>query len=100
MAAGEYVSVSSQLDTEHADLARERAELATDVESERAELAAIYVRRGLDTGLAKQVAEQLMEKDVPFLKRILPHKFTAAYMKGRSHYACQYRIARSDDQPV
>ena len=63
MAAGEYVSVSSQLDTEHADLARERAELATDVESERAELAAIYVRRGLDTGLAKQVAEQLMEKD-------------------------------------
>ncbi|HEY6894698.1 MAG TPA: VIT family protein [Rhodanobacteraceae bacterium] len=63
MAAGEYVSVSSQLDTEHADLARERAELATDVESERAELAAIYVRRGLETGLARQVAEQLMAKD-------------------------------------
>jgi VIT1/CCC1 family predicted Fe2+/Mn2+ transporter len=63
MAAGEYVSVSSQLDTEHADLARERAELATDVESERAELAAIYARRGLDTALAKQVADQLMAKD-------------------------------------
>jgi VIT1/CCC1 family predicted Fe2+/Mn2+ transporter len=63
MAAGEYVSVSSQLDTEHADLARERAELATDVESERAELAAIYARRGLDSGLARQVAEQLMAKD-------------------------------------
>ena len=63
MAAGEYVSVSSQLDTEHADLARERAELATDVESERAELAAIYVRRGLDAALARQVAEQLMAKD-------------------------------------
>jgi VIT1/CCC1 family predicted Fe2+/Mn2+ transporter len=63
MAAGEYVSVSSQLDTEHADLARERAELATDVESERAELAGIYVRRGLDAPLARQVAEQLMAKD-------------------------------------
>ena len=63
MAAGEYVSVSSQLDTEHADLARERAELASDVESERAELAAIYVRRGLEAGLARQVAEQLMAKD-------------------------------------
>jgi VIT1/CCC1 family predicted Fe2+/Mn2+ transporter len=63
MAAGEYVSVSSQLDTEHADLSRERLELATDVESERAELAAIYVHRGLDASLARQVAEQLMEKD-------------------------------------
>jgi VIT1/CCC1 family predicted Fe2+/Mn2+ transporter len=63
MAAGEYVSVSSQLDTEHADLARERVELATDVESERSELAGIYVRRGLDAALARQVAEQLMAKD-------------------------------------
>ena len=63
MAAGEYVSVSSQADTENADLERERAELATDVEFEQAELAAIYVQRGLDPELAKQVAAQLMAKD-------------------------------------
>lgn len=63
MAAGEYVSVSSQSDTENADLEREREELATDVESEQAELAAIYVKRGLDDELAKQVAVQLMAKD-------------------------------------
>ena len=50
MAAGEYVSVSSQSDTEEADLARERRELATDVEYERAELAQIYVKRGLGPG--------------------------------------------------
>ena len=63
MAAGEYVSVSSQADTEGADLARERAELATDPAYEHAELAAIYVERGLDAGLADQVATQLMAKD-------------------------------------
>ena len=63
MAAGEYVSVSSQSDTEEADLGRERAELAADVESERAELARIYVARGLEPGLARQVALQLMAKD-------------------------------------
>ncbi len=63
MAAGEYVSVSSQSDTEQADVARERKELAADVGHERAELAAIYVARGLDPALAKQVAEQLMAKD-------------------------------------
>src|SRR6476660_296553 len=63
MAAGEYVSVSSQADTERADLERERGELATDGENERAELAAIYVARGLDTKLANQVATQLMDKD-------------------------------------
>jgi VIT1/CCC1 family predicted Fe2+/Mn2+ transporter len=63
MAAGEYVSVSSQADTEEADLNRERKELSTDIESERKELAAIYVHRGLDPSLAKQVAEQLMAKD-------------------------------------
>jgi VIT1/CCC1 family predicted Fe2+/Mn2+ transporter len=63
MAAGEYVSVSSQADTEQADLTRESVELATDVESERKELAGIYIRRGLDPALAKQVAEQLMAKD-------------------------------------
>jgi vacuolar iron transporter family protein len=63
MAAGEYVSVSSQSDTERADLNRERGELASDEESEQAELAAIYVARGLDAGLAYQVATQLMAKD-------------------------------------
>jgi len=63
MAAGEYVSVHSQADTEHADLERERAELKTDDEGERSELMAIYVARGLDPSLAKQVAEQLMVHD-------------------------------------
>ncbi|HEX5133538.1 MAG TPA: VIT1/CCC1 transporter family protein [Candidatus Krumholzibacteria bacterium] len=63
MAAGEYVSVSSQSDTEAADLDRERSELATSPESERAELAGIYAARGLDAALAAQVAEQLMAHD-------------------------------------
>jgi VIT1/CCC1 family predicted Fe2+/Mn2+ transporter len=63
MAAGEYVSVSSQSDTENADLDREREELANDLDNEHAELAAIYVARGLDANLAKQVATQLMVKD-------------------------------------
>lgn len=63
MAAGEYVSVSSQADTEKADLDRERAELASDSEFELAELAQIYVGRGLDPALAKQVARQLMDHD-------------------------------------
>ncbi len=63
MAAGEYVSVSSQADTEKADLARERHELATIPEQEHAELTAIYVKRGLEEGLARQVATQLTAKD-------------------------------------
>lgn len=63
MAAGEYVSVSSQSDTERADIARETRELAEDPDAERAELAAIYVQRGLDPALAQQVADQLMAKD-------------------------------------
>jgi VIT1/CCC1 family predicted Fe2+/Mn2+ transporter len=63
MAAGEYVSVSSQSDTEEADLARERQELATEDKSERAELASIYVTRGLEPALAQQVADQLMAHD-------------------------------------
>jgi len=63
MAAGEYVSVSSQSDTEKADLDRERGELAADIDHEHKELAAIYVDRGLDSELAKQVAVQLMAKD-------------------------------------
>ena len=63
MATGEYVSVSSQSDTERSDLARETKELAEDAEAEHRELAAIYVGRGLDAALADQVATQLMEKD-------------------------------------
>jgi VIT1/CCC1 family predicted Fe2+/Mn2+ transporter len=63
MAAGEYVSVSSQSDAEAADLARERRELANDPESEKRELAKIYVSRGVEPGLARQIAEQLMAKD-------------------------------------
>ncbi len=63
MAAGEYVSVSSQSDTEKADLERERSELAENIGFERQELADIYVKRGLTPELAKQVALQLMAKD-------------------------------------
>jgi len=63
MAAGEYVSVSSQADTEQADIARERKELAADPEHEHAELATIYEQRGLESALAQQVAQQLMAKD-------------------------------------
>lgn len=63
MAAGEYVSVSSQADTEKADLAREQAELTADPAAETDELAAIYVARGVEADLAQQVAKQLMAKD-------------------------------------
>jgi VIT1/CCC1 family predicted Fe2+/Mn2+ transporter len=63
MAAGEYVSVSSQADSEQADIARERIELGDDRVGESAELAAIYVKRGLDQDLAVRVAQQLMAQD-------------------------------------
>ena len=63
MAAGEYVSVHSQADTEASDLARERTELAQDPLGERRELAGIYVSRGVEPALAQQVAEQLMHHD-------------------------------------
>jgi VIT1/CCC1 family predicted Fe2+/Mn2+ transporter len=63
MAAGEYVSVSSQGDTERADLARERTELADDRDGEERELAAIYIQRGLEPALARTVSEQLMAHD-------------------------------------
>lgn len=63
MAAGEYVSVSSQADTERADIDRERGELAADEPFEREELAQIYIQRGLEPALARQVAEQLMTRD-------------------------------------
>lgn len=63
MAAGEYVSVSSQADTENAELAREREELADDISGEREELARIYAKRGVEIDLARKVAQQLMAKD-------------------------------------
>ena len=63
MAAGEYVSVSSQSDTERADLERERRELADEPEHEHAEMTEIYIQRGLDAELAAQVATQLMAHD-------------------------------------
>ena len=63
MAAGEYVSVHSQADTEKADLSRERTELEKDPVAEQRELAAIFVGRGIEPGLARQVAEQLMAHD-------------------------------------
>lgn len=63
MAAGEYVSVHSQADTEQADLAREKKEIATAPVAEHRELADIYVARGLKPGLATQVAQQLMAHD-------------------------------------
>ena len=63
MAAGEYVSVSSQADTERADLKKEQRELSDNIDGERQELAQIYMKRGLDEGLAADVAIQLMEHD-------------------------------------
>jgi VIT1/CCC1 family predicted Fe2+/Mn2+ transporter len=63
MAAGEFVSVSSQADTEKSDLARESLELKNNPQAEREELAGIYVKRGLDRALAEQVARELMAKD-------------------------------------
>ncbi len=63
MAAGEYVSVSSQSDTERADLAKEKAEIETQPEHELEELTQIYVGRGVEVGLARQVATQMMSND-------------------------------------
>jgi VIT1/CCC1 family predicted Fe2+/Mn2+ transporter len=63
MAAGEYVSVSSQADTERAEIDREKEEIANDNAAEHRELASIYVKRGLSPELAREVAEQLMKKD-------------------------------------
>jgi len=93
MAAGEYVSVHSQADTQHADLNLERTELATDDKGEHAELAAIYVGRGLDPALAKQVADQLMAHDalgahardeLGITKTLAPHPLQAALASATS----------------
>src|SRR6478672_11071096 len=53
----------------------------------------------ISTG-TKNLQEQLMEKDIPFLQKIMPKKFTAAYMKGRSNYACLYKIKKAENQPI
>ncbi|MBA2493722.1 MAG: DEAD/DEAH box helicase, partial [Acidobacteria bacterium] len=53
----------------------------------------------ISTG-TKNLQEQLMEKDIPFLQKVMPKKFSAAYMKGRSNYACLYRIAKAENQPI
>src|SRR5215208_5193525 len=65
-------------------------------------IAAATARGGrvvISTG-TKNLQEQLMEKDIPFLQNVLPKKFSAAYMKGRSNYACLYRISKADHQPI
>jgi VIT1/CCC1 family predicted Fe2+/Mn2+ transporter len=93
MAAGEYVSVHSQADTEQADLERERRELKADDKGEHRELAAIYVARGLDPVLAKQVAQQLMAHDalgahardeLGISKSLRPRPFQAAMASAAS----------------
>jgi VIT1/CCC1 family predicted Fe2+/Mn2+ transporter len=93
MAAGEYVSVQSQADTEKADLKRERAELRTNEKGEQRELATIYVRRGLDPSLAKQVADQLMAHDaigahardeLGITETLSPHPIQAAFASASS----------------
>src|SRR5215204_2900199 len=53
----------------------------------------------ISTG-TKNLQEQLMEKDIPFLQKVMPKKFTAAYMKGRSNYGCLYRIKKAETQPI
>jgi VIT1/CCC1 family predicted Fe2+/Mn2+ transporter len=93
MAAGEYVSVHSQADTEKADLKRERAELTTNEKGEQRELAKIYVGRGLDPSLAKQVAEKLMAHDaigahardeLGITETLSPHPIQAAFASASS----------------
>ena len=96
MAAGEYVSVSSQADTERSDLARERRELETDAAAEHRELAAIYVGRGLDPRLADEVATQLHAKDalaahardeLGIFERLRARPIQAALVSGASFAA-------------
>ncbi len=91
MAAGEYVSVSSQADTEEADLARERRELAEHPEAELSELTQIYVQRGVEPELAGQIAQQMMTKDafaahardeLGFSEHVAAHPIQAAWMSA------------------
>ncbi len=89
MAAGEYVSVSSQSDTENADLERERRELATEPAHELAELTGIYVGRGLTPELAAQVAEQLTAKDA-----LAAHARDELVSRGRGPFRLRSRRRR------
>ena len=94
MAAGEYVSVHSQADTEQADLARERAELRSDDKGEHKELTAIYVARGLDPTLAQQVAVQLMAHDA--LEAPTPATSSASSLRcGRIRFRLRWRRPRA-----
>jgi vacuolar iron transporter family protein len=91
MAAGEYVSVHSQADTEKADLAREHSELRANDEGERKELTEIYVGRGLDPSLAKQVADQLKKfhsivKPLPPIYLLLFHIFVLERLDGHEEH--------------
>jgi vacuolar iron transporter family protein len=99
MAAGEYVSVHSQADTEEAELARERAELEADGVSEHKELAAIYVARGLDPSLAKQVAAQLMAHDAIGAHAQdelgISETFTARPIQAALVSACSFAVGAS-----
>ena len=103
MAAGEYVSVSSQADTEQADLRLERNGLETDDKFEHEELAAIYVERGLDVGLAKEVAKQLMDHDalgahardeLGISETLKARPYSRACIGGKFH--CWSRYAAAD----
>ncbi len=102
MAAGEYVSVSSQADTEQADLERERGELAANPEAEHAELASIYVHRGLTPELAAQVAEQLMATDAPgtHAREELGHSDTSAARPLQAAGASAFSFAVGATPPV
>lgn len=82
MAAGEYVSVQSQADTEHADIKREKCELQVQPESELEELTSIYVSRSLDQPLARKVAEKLMSGDAPVAKGAIRVAFWGALAMG------------------
>ena len=104
MAAGEYVSVSSQADTEAADIARERAELASDPEFEHRELAAIYQKRGLDEETSDKVASQLMASDalaahardeLSITHMTAARPIQAASSSGSSRSACRKRSTAS-----
>jgi len=99
MAAGEYVSVRSQADTEESDLAREREELTANDASERAELAAIYVSRGLDLPLARQVVDQLMAHDALGPMRVTSLVFPRSSVLVRCRRLLRRRARSLSERP-
>ena len=98
MAAGEYVSVSSQSDTERADIARERKELAENVGFEREELAQIYVKRGVDLELARRVADQLIAKDALGAQR--RKRFRKSYLRSNYPETLRRHPCRAASQKI